>query len=163
MKAFIVMVGAVVVLSVAYYFLIFLPKLEAGKQLLASQQQCANRSAETYKSLGYRVSVRSPFSFSFSSANYTNHWNRAQGKCFMYIQLTTDNDNLTSNVENKLLDAFEAKTYAEIILVNIPSFGGHAGVPPTTCRLYKNGNQSNIQDCHSESEFNKIVDSYMGN
>jgi len=81
-----------------------------------------------------------------SITSYENHWNKSLGKCFVKISVGTSCGN-----GKTVFDVVEDRDYAMYYPCN------------KECQVSKNGNPNDMQTCHSEAEFDKLVQFYMNN
>lgn len=113
------------------------------------QAKCARQAEEDYKDGGWQ---------SNELASYSDHYNGALNKCFIFIQSTDDNKNIQALVTSEsLYDAFEMKDYGEYMDFN---YYDQSKAPIITCTVsHADGTQTS---CSSEDEFKRAVEYFMG-
>jgi len=161
-KVIIVVVILIISLSVAYYFVVFLPhekileyqegqQLENSKQLIVQQQNCSDEALKSYKDDGYNLND--------ALSNYTDHWNQKLSKCLMEVQ-SSDSSSGTLVTSKDLYDVLEGKDFGSFTVIRDKKLWEQK---PVMCEMYPNGDKNNVQFCNSEAEFDSYVQQYMEN
>ena len=114
------------------------------------QAKCADQASKYFKLGGWDINK-------FDS--YTNHWNKSQGKCFMLIQ-SNDASSKIILTSKELVDPVEGKSYGSFFVSRDKLL---ALQKPSYCAKFKDGNQSSLEVCYSETEFDDYTNSFMNN
>jgi len=142
--------------SIAYYYVLFLPKthldttmakesIEPRKKDLELQAMCAKKAEEAFKE-NYPKTQGELFS-------YTCHYNRKLNKCFVLINgALVDIPGQASNVSS-LYDAYEYKMYADYHQV-VKEGQHYYDTPPFICTTLD-------KTCDSRQEYDNFVKPYM--
>lgn len=143
----------IAVMSVAYYFVIFLPaqqnlsgqQIEQANNSFSYQERCASAANNFYTKNGFdeNNSVHN---------GYISHWNKSLDKCFIELS-----NGLGDSIIYELADAVEGTEYGEIQWT-IPNED-----KPGWCMLYPSGSgvESSSKSCNSKTEFDNFVKTYM--
>lgn len=118
------------------------------------QSQCSDAADKWFVKNGYAKNQS-------VGTGYVSHWNKSLQKCF--IEFSYEDANYSFGYDNMsytLLDVLESKQYAEESWNKVTSLDGKKLLD---CELYPNGDQSNIQVCKSQTEFDNYVKPFMDN
>jgi hypothetical protein len=151
-------------MSIAWYFVIYIPNQQQKKQTVSndidSQQKCADRSAWFFKSEGYSDTTI------VDTSSYFDHWNQSLNKCFILIESSSHFDSnsvgRTDTYDEILLDAFSAQTYGEI---NSSQVEGNFLATKTVngCNINEDFVGASSTNCTTQAEFDNYADSLMNN
>ena len=115
---------------------------------LEMQGRCAKQASDTFTQLGYNAK---------GLAEYTNHYSKKMGKCFMVIANTSTTVGSVSTSKN-LSDAFEGKVYGSYIWINSQG-KKYWEVAPTECTVTLQDGQE--KQCTSVEEWDNLAKTYM--
>jgi hypothetical protein len=112
------------------------------------QEKCARQAREEFKSEGFE---------SEKGAEFSSHFNRRMGKCFVLIQNSTITRNIPATSKT-LLDAYEGRVYAEYVWSNSQG-KKYWEVAPMICDVVAPSGEKQV--CHSDDEFEESIKIYM--
>jgi hypothetical protein len=160
----------IIAVSVSYYYLILLPKLNQGptvtsikqvvntedaKRILELQGICAQKAEEFYIKGGWDKD--SP-STTGTMNGYESHYNQRMNKCFIYITSVSGQKN-SGSTGRYLSDAIEGRSYAEYFQ-NVQGNKKYWEVVPQDCMLLNEPcGCNNYFDC--ENKFDDFKKNYM--